>query len=167
VAIVLQATLARVPASTLSGCTVGLRKVVALPNKITISLERWPVVVIAQQVPQLTDAERLEALAESDRLLSSRTGKYSMVLDNRKAGPVPPTQRKLIADYMEKHAARARMRCLSTAFVMDSTVMRGVLTAIMWIRKPEVETRVFAELDEAIAWSRGLHAASRGLSRPL
>jgi hypothetical protein len=138
---------------------------VIMTNKVTISADRWPVVVITQHVEQLTDEERLSSLAESDRVLTSRPGHYSLVLDNRKAGPVPPRQRKLIAEYMERHALRSRTRCCSTAFVMDSAVMRGVLTAIMWLRKPEIETRVFGELQEAIAWSLRQHERLRDPAR--
>lgn len=111
--------------------------------------------IVTQLVEQLTDAERLDSLDRSNRVLISHgSDVYAMVLDNRKAGPLPPTQRKLMADYMERHAMRARSRCACTAFVSDSAVMRAMLTAIMWLRTPDVETRVFARLDEAVAWAR-------------
>jgi len=124
-------------------------------SKVTVDDSRWPVLLVTQQVEQLTDAERLESLEASNAVLNSHgADRYAMVLDNRKAGPLPPTQRKLMAEYMERHAMRSRSRCVCTAFVSDSLMMRGVLTAIMWLRKPEVETQVFAGLEEATAWAR-------------
>jgi len=124
-------------------------------SKVSVDDTRWPILVVTQLVEQLTDAERVESLEVSSAVLKHRGGdRYAMVLDNRKAGPLPATQRKLIAEHMERYAARARSRCVCTAFVSDSTLMRGVLTAIMWLRKPEVETQIFGELEEAIRWAR-------------
>lgn len=126
-----------------------------IASKVTVNDERWPVLVVTQRVEQLTDPERMASLELSNRVLTSHgNDRYAMVLDNRKAGPLPATQRKMMADYMERHAMRARSRCACTAFVSESMVMRTMLTAIMWLRKPEVETQVFGDLDEAIGWCR-------------
>jgi hypothetical protein len=32
--------------------------------------------------------------------------------------------------------------------------MRGALTAIMWLKAPVIETKVFSNLDDAITWTR-------------
>lgn len=134
-----------------------------LPNKYSVDDTRWPVVVITQIAEQLTDGERLASMAEADRVLDARpTEAFSLVLDNRKAGPVPATQRKLIADYMARTVERDRARCRSAAFVVNSAVMQGVLTAIMWIRKPTAPTEVFRDLGEAINWCAASHDPYRG-----
>lgn len=125
---------------------------VDLKGKFEFDYSRWPVFVITQQVEQVTDAERYASLVEADRILDARPGRYCLVLNNCAAGPVPASQRKMIAEHMSEHSARARARCRSTAFVFDSPVMRGVLTAIFWMRKPEVETRVFADVKRAVEW---------------
>ncbi len=123
--------------------------------KVSTDDTQWPLLIVTQHAEQLTDAERIASLEECNRVLNAHgNDPYVMVLDNRKAGALPPTQRKLMAEYMEKHAVRARSRCVGTAFVSDSAVMRAMLTAIMWLRTPEVETRVFARFDEATAWGR-------------
>jgi len=129
-------------------------------QKVTIDDSRWPVVLISQLVEQLTDAERLASLDEADRILDARPDEaFSLVLDNRKAGPVPATQRKLIADYMARTTERDLARCLSAAFVVNSAVMQGVLTAIMWLRKPTVTTEVFRDVSEAMRWCAAKHEA--------
>ena len=38
--------------------------------------------------------------------------------------------------------------------VFQSTVLRGILTAIFWLKKPEYEVRVFADVTEAVVWGR-------------
>jgi len=126
-----------------------------ISSKVKVDDSRWPVVIITQQIEQLTDAERIASLELSNQVLGSHgNAPYALVLDNRKAGPMPATQRKLIAEYMEKNALRARARCACTAFVSESVVMRAMLTAIMWLRKPEVETETFGDLNAAIAWGQ-------------
>ncbi len=131
--------------------------------RVTVDDSRWPLMLVTQRAAQLTDAERLESLEASDRVLKAHgTERYCMVLDNRKAGPMPATQRKMIAEYMERNSVRARTRCVGTAFVSDSVVMRAMLTAIMWLRKPEVETQVFGDLDEATAWAASMYQRASG-----
>lgn len=126
-----------------------------MTTKVTVDDDRWPVLVVTQRVDQLSDSERLASLEICSNALNAHgLERYAMILDNRKAGPMPATQRRMMADYMEKHAMRARARCVCTAMVMDSAVMRAMLTAILWLRRPEVETQVFGELDEAITWAR-------------
>ena len=119
--------------------------------------------VVTQRAEQLTDAERRDSLEASTTVLNAHGREhYAMVLDNRRAGPLPATQRKMIADYMTEHSMRARSRCVCMAMVMDSMVMRAMLTAIMWLRKPEVESQVFADLGEAITWARSKLQAADG-----
>lgn len=116
---------------------------------------RWPIFVITQCVDQLTDPERLASLEMCSRVLTSHgSDLYATVLDNRKAGPLPATQRKMMAEYIERNALRSRSRCVGSAFISDSAVMRAMLTAILWLRKPEVETQVFGDLETGIAWAR-------------
>lgn len=81
-------------------------------------------------------------------------GPYAIVLDNRSAGPVSPTQRAIIAEHMRLHAPRTSARCAGTALVFESPVLRGALTAILWLRPPVTVTKVFGSLDEAITWAR-------------
>lgn len=112
----------------------------------------------------IEDAALMTALDVSARMIDERGGRYSLVLDNRLARHMSATQRKVIADDMAKHAERTKRLCLGTAFVFDSALMRGILTAVFWLRQPEVETRVFGDFDEAMSWAGVLHVRARAES---
>lgn len=117
-----------------------------------IDLVRWPVIVV-QPRPNVTDAQLRAALESYSRILAARPGVYTMVMDNRAASALSASQRKIIADYNSTHEARARERCRGVAFVMTSSFVRGIMTAVFWLKKPATETRVFEDVDEAIAWA--------------
>lgn len=122
-------------------------------GKVIVDSSRWPVVVISQVVAQLTDEERLSSLAEADALMEGRTGRYAVVLDNRLAGPLSPTQRSLVAEYGKRSAERVRIRCVGTAMVVSSEVMRMMVTAIQWQTGKMSETQVFDDLDAGTRWA--------------
>jgi hypothetical protein len=130
-----------------------LRDTLLDPRKFTIDATRWPVVVITQHVAQLTDEERTASLQQTDRLLNDRHGRYAMVLDNRRAEPPPAKQRALIADYGVRSAERMRQRCICTALIVSSDVMRAMITAVQWQTGRPANSEVFEDLSGALAWT--------------
>lgn len=119
-----------------------------------IDLVRWPVIVV-QPRPNVTDAQLRAALESYSRILASRAGAYVMVMDNRAASALSASQRKIIAEYNSTHEARTRARCRGVAFVMTSSFVRGIMTAVFWLKKPATETRVFEDYDDAMLWAEG------------
>jgi hypothetical protein len=119
------------------------------------------VLVITRLSESIDDGELKRSLQASDKMIDDRRTPYSIVLDNRLAQNMSPTQRKLIADHMAAREQQTRNLCLGSAFVLNSAVMRGILTAVFWMRKPVVPTKVFAELDEATLWAGMLHVSVR------
>lgn len=116
---------------------------------------------------QVSDAQLIAGLAEFDRLLDSRPGRYVMVMDNRHSAGLTASQRGIIAENNKRNEMRARARSLGAAFVMSSGIVRGIMTAVFWIKKPAVETVVFDDLEEALSWAKGrLAAASRNSIAP-
>lgn len=130
-----------------------------------VDATRWPVLIVQRLSDSIADAALASALEASARMIDERASRYSLVLDNRLARNMSATQRKLIADDMAKHAERTKRLCLGTAFVFDSALMRGILTAVFWLREPEVETRVFGDIEEAVSWAGLLHVNSSVGSR--
>jgi hypothetical protein len=126
-----------------------------------VDATRWPVLIITRLSESIDDAELKRSLQACDAMVDERRTRYSVVLDNRLARNMSPTQRKLIADHMAVREQLTRSLCLGSAFVLDSAVMRGILTAVFWMHKPVVQTKVFAELDGAVQWAGMLHAALR------
>jgi len=123
-------------------------------GKVSIDASRWPIVVITQHVTNLTDQERASALMETDTVIESRPGRYAMVLDNRQAGPLSPTQRILIAEYAERTVERVRLRRAATAMIVSTEVMRMMVTAIQWKIGKHGEMEVFDQLETALRWAQ-------------
>jgi len=82
-------------------------------------------------------------------------GKHSVVLvDTLNAtSPVSASQRKMQAEWMEKSFARSKETMRGMVFVIDSMLVRGVLTAILWLQKMPCEHAVFGTRSEAEAWA--------------
>lgn len=124
------------------------------PRKFSIDVVRWPMVLITQHVAQLTDEERVATLVETDRVLLANQGRYGLVLDNRQAQPPLAKQRALIGEYGVRSAERVRARCVSTALVVSSEVMRAMITAVQWQTGKQDNLQVFDELAMALAWTQ-------------
>ncbi len=135
------------------------------PTQFTIDVTRWPLVVITQHVPQLSDEERVATLDETDRVLHANRGRYGLVLDNRKAEPPSARQRALIGDYGVRSADRVRVRCIATALVVSTEVMRAMITAVQWQTGKQANFEVFDELAMALAWSQHRLELDRGTAR--
>ena len=74
------------------------------------------------------------------------------MLDLRGTSGLTPRQRKLLAEAQLKRDGFRDCEIVAGAMVMDSHLLRGMLTALFWLKKPNHEVKVFANLDSAIAW---------------
>lgn len=72
--------------------------------------------------------------------------------------------RKLQADFMSENARLIRKLNMGTAFVMDSMLLRGALTAMMWLQPLPCPHFVCGEIEEAKRWVRGRPAAGPSAS---
>ncbi|MET0385823.1 MAG: hypothetical protein ABW321_07685 [Polyangiales bacterium] len=103
-----------------------------------------------------SDAEVNESLREYQQLLEearARGHKLVDILDIRKAATPSPTQRRLQTDWNREHEQLLRDTLLGFTFVVSSAVMRGVITAVFWIKPLPVPHAVHTELEEAVHWS--------------
>lgn len=85
--------------------------------------------------------------------LRARKGPFVMVQDLRHSPGTSARQRQMQADEMGRVQALEHVTQLGAAFVFSSVLLRGMMTAIFWMYRPRWETRVFAELDEALTWA--------------
>ena len=120
---------------------------------ITIDRSEFPLVVVRYRgAPTNVEfASYLESLGELYR--GGRP--FGMVFDSVGGESPPATHRKLQADFMLKYANAIRALNVGTAFVIDSVVLRGALTAILWLQPLPCPHFVCAEVDDARRWVRG------------
>lgn len=83
-----------------------------------------------------------------------RGERYAIVLDARTATPPPAAQRRMQADMMKSEHTRLNKLCVGGAFVIPSPLVRGALTAILWIQPLPWEHTVVADVETAEAWAR-------------
>ena len=119
---------------------------------IEIDDSRWPMVLVTftgvAPEPEFDDYLRRmsQYLARKQTIVT--------VLDASKSGATPATQRRKQAEWMRENDAALRRHSAGTAFVISSAVVRGVLTAILWMQPIPQEHVVVATMPEALRWAR-------------
>ncbi len=112
-----------------------------------------------------TDAEFDAYLDQMTEMVLARKERTVTILDARASGRAPATQRKKQADWLKEHDADLRRYSLGTAFVITSPLVRGVLTAILWVQPMATAHVVVASMDAAERWAAE-QLRSAGLSVP-
>ena len=112
-------------------------------------------VVIQEFVGVPSDADFLAFLADDakrvhDDLKAHR--RVAVCADFSKAETISPQQRRLQADWNTREADAVRSTTVAMAFVVPTALIKGMLTAIFWLKPPNTEHAVFDTRAEALAW---------------
>ena len=124
---------------------------------------RLPLFVVRSD-GEATDAEFDAYLAHMSRILT-RAARYAVLFDARGAARPTPRQRQKQADWMKQHASSLRQHNVGIAFVIESAIVRGALTAILWLSPMAAPHKVVATPEQAERWLSELLAAE-GLKIP-
>jgi hypothetical protein len=119
---------------------------------IELDLSRYPLVVV-RIGSSYTGAEWGGMLRELIEVI--RRGPFGALADTRNAQMPNAVQRRSFIDMYEKNDRLTREHFLVLGAVGDSTILRGVITALNWVRPPPHPVRVFAKFDVAEAWVLG------------
>jgi len=133
-------------------------------GEITTDVSRWPVVVVRAPAT-VSDEEMAEHLAFFEGKVYARREPFVTVLDLRFCEKITPRQRSIMIGSMKRNEEMTQ--CRGCAMVFDSMLLRGILTAMFWVRKPAYPTRVFSKVVEAFDWAEALMVRSgRSSSSP-
>lgn len=100
---------------------------------------------------ELVDSlQTITGLLEAERRLQRRA---VMIVDMRKAEALSAPQRRTASEWMKKNMVLYKQSILAGVFIIDSPVIRGVLTALLWLSPMELPYEVVGNLDEAVRWS--------------
>jgi hypothetical protein len=124
---------------------------------------RAPLVVVTSTGE--SSNEDYDAYLERLTALVRRRQRYAIVFDARRSARPTPRQRQKQADWMQANSSAIRSYNVGIAFVIDSAIVRGALTAILWLQETPSPHKVFASLDGAEQWVSGL-LAKEGLRVP-
>lgn len=88
-----------------------------------------------------------------------------LIQDATDSEPASPKVRKRQAEWLKQHEARLAELTIATVFVIPSSFVRGVLTAILWLQPLPMPHHVCSTLEEALEWSE-MRLAELGLAPP-
>lgn len=126
----------------------------APPGGVRTDLTHWPLAIVIPPRTQMTDSDYRAYLEWTRRYIVCTGQVYAMVLDAQNNPGVTANQRRILGEHMESTKPFSKKYCAGVAMVFDSTMMRGMMTAIFWLSKPEHATKVFAETHEAVKWAK-------------
>jgi hypothetical protein len=122
---------------------------------ITVDKSRFPIVLVWFG-RTYTEAEWTGSLAAIDDL--TRGPRKFVVLNVSRPDMDTPTarHRKLIADWNVAYVESGRTTILGWGSVIDSTVLRGVLTALTWVTKFPYEMTTLSSIEQGLEWAQKL-----------
>lgn len=68
-------------------------------------------------------------------------------------GAMNAHQRKRQAEWNQRHDATVRGVMVGTSYITTSPIVRGVITAVLWLKPPPGSHKVVAQLDDALDWA--------------
>jgi hypothetical protein len=122
------------------------------PRKTAYLRDEGPIVTVTPP-PELTD-EALASILKGLEDCLARGSPYVLIFDLSQAGIPSPVQRATLAAHIRKNKPRSARWVWAMAMVAPSPVVRGMLTAILWLEPLPVTHQVFATLSEARSWAR-------------
>lgn len=122
------------------------------PPFAEFDLTDWPLALVIYR--GMADDASFEAYL--DRLLQTyqRGERFALVLDSTQSGVLPSSLRRRQAEWIKEHAELVSRRCAGIAFVIDSPLHRGVLSAILWFYPIPTVSTVVSTRTAAMAWAR-------------
>jgi hypothetical protein len=119
---------------------------------ISVDDTYWPMGLIRFLGAQ-SDAE-FNAYLEQVTSLINRGDRYTMVMITEPKTPMTKSHHaKQQAEWLAEHRETLERLNLGTAFILPSSVMRGVLRAILWMQPLPGEHKVFSTVPQGIAWA--------------
>lgn len=78
--------------------------------------------------------------------------RVALLVDGSNSNGVSARQRQMMAEFNDAHASLLASHCLGQGLALTSAIQRGVLTAMLWLRKPPAPLKAFATRAEASQW---------------
>jgi hypothetical protein len=123
-----------------------------MSERFEIRADLFPLVLMtARQVLTASDADEVY---DQFRAFLRRRSKFVTVTDVRAVNEMPDAlTRKRLGEGSARFMADAKPYALGSAIVLESAIVRGALTAIQWISRPEQPSVYFGTLRPAVDWA--------------
>lgn len=129
-----------------------------------VDISSWPVVVLDAGNRGLKNLDA--QLKELTRLYREHPCAYATVIDASEGAHVSPMHRQRLGEFSREQGEHAKHYCQGMAMVFSSVLMRGVMTAILWMRpNASIPYKVFSTRMDALAWAQA-RVGSAGTAQP-
>lgn len=119
---------------------------------VTLDESRWPLIEI--RYPDAFGSDDWAVLIEGLVGILKRDQPFAVINDVRSGAAPNALQRKQVADMYKAHPDLVKRNWLGTAFVTDSPIARGALTAVTWLIPQPHPVKVFSKYAEGEAWAQ-------------
>jgi hypothetical protein len=120
---------------------------------LRIDTTDWPIVLMEFPEHRLSDKDFHEGLLYVEQLWREceRLGlkSYQVIDFSRMSEMAPASQRKYAAEWIKSTETLVRLASVGGACVTPSSILRGIVTAILWLHKPPNPTEFFATRGQA------------------
>ncbi len=108
--------------------------------------------LVATQLPPTVDDAAVLRLDAFCRELWAREKQFALISMSNPGRQLDVVQRRRLTEWANEPSVRAQTArwCVGTASVIESGLMRGTLTAVLWVWKPPMPLKPAANLDVAI-----------------
>jgi hypothetical protein len=128
-------------------------------TKSVVELDPATLLTYTRVQEAVTDAQLRAWLEDQERdfrALVARRARTVQLIDLSRAETLTAAQRRLQASWISRNEDLLRAAALGFVFVTESLLLRGVMTAIFWIKPPPVSHQTCASQEEALVWSFAL-----------
>ena len=115
-----------------------------------LDLSEWPLVIF--HAPASMTNEEMQTVMDAVHEIYQHGESFGFLLDLRKYTKADPEQRKIMTDSLARNEEFGKKYCVGAAMIFSSPVVRGILTALHWVRPPVYPQKVFKEEPDARAW---------------
>lgn len=113
-----------------------------------IDSRRWPLTII--KVCGEPSCDQFKAFLDAVRNeLAQNVGRSAYVLDIRTLRGMTARNRAILAEFRRSAKTLQLERAVAFAYLIENSVMRGILNATLWVVKPPVPLSVFVSLEDA------------------
>jgi hypothetical protein len=113
---------------------------------------RWPLVIIPSPGGRDPESIDQDSFYEEFHRFSERDEQAFFLHDLRGVQRMDAARRRRFVQWAKLHSPTARRLVVGYAVVIDSKLMAGVVTAVLWLLRPPAPMRVFSNPSDAEAW---------------
>jgi hypothetical protein len=117
-----------------------------------VDTTEWPLVLIAAEgdiAPNDLERHLVEYRAVLERNLPC-----AIIFDATKVGKIDAYTRRRYTEFMQQNNDDFRRLCRGIGFVITSSIVRGALTAVLWMVDFPFPYKIFATREESAVWAR-------------